>query len=132
MIASISDIQQEEIPEEEENMKEEEEPKDDNSKEDVPVKEDYGIKCDVQRLQKRLRISDTTIILLLSKRNQLKRYLLIQRSSHVYIVPLSMALWPVGPHLLPASGTIPQRIVQRKRGKNALSKMGFHLSIPLS
>jgi hypothetical protein len=100
MIASISDIRQEEIPEEEENMEEEEEPKDDNSKEDVPVKEDYDIKCDVQRLQKslqkRLRISDTTIILLLSKRNQLKRYLWIQWSSHVYIVPLSMALWPVG------------------------------------
>jgi len=55
MIASISDIQQEEIPEEEENMEEEEEPKDDNSKEDVPVKEDYGIKCDVQRLQKSCR-----------------------------------------------------------------------------
>ena len=49
-----------------------------------------------EKLQKRLRISDTTIILLLSKRNQLKRYLWIQGSSHVYIVPLSMALWPVG------------------------------------
>jgi hypothetical protein len=35
MIASISDIPQEGIPEEEENMEEEEEPKEDNSKEVV-------------------------------------------------------------------------------------------------
>ena len=62
--------------------------------------------------QKRLRISNTTIILLLSKRDQLKRHLWIQGSSHVYIVPLSMALWLARPYLLSATGTTPQRIVQ--------------------
>ena len=76
-------------------------------------------------MQKRLRISNTTIILLLSKRNQLKRYLLIQGSSHVYIVPLSMALRPVGLHLLSATGTTPQRIVQRKRGRFSAKWFSF-------
>ena len=69
------------------------------------------------------------IILLLSKRNQLKRYLWIQGSRHVYIVPPSMALWLARPAVCNGYHTAKDCTGERVR---ITSAKGFHLSMPLS